>query len=124
MKRFIMPVLLASGLLFTVCGFGQQAVKLDQQFNLQLTDELIQQQYVEYDFSALQFTNEAAAAKFFKSIENNLVSFSIDYTSKIATMKLYPERLGKHTWTLDQWNSYMSGTTQRCTTTYQSFLHQ
>ncbi len=123
-KRLIIPVLLAAGLLFTTAGICQQVVKVDQNFTIQLTDQLLQQKSITLDISALQFKDEANAVKFFNSIKNNLVEFSLDYSTKTATMNLFPERLGTHEWTLANWNEYISGMGQRCTTTYNSFLNQ
>ena len=45
MKKLILPVLLAAGLLLSAEGYAQQAVKVDQNFDIQLTDELLQQKY-------------------------------------------------------------------------------
>lgn len=119
-----MPVLLATGLLLSVSGFAQQAVKVDQSFNIELTDQLLQQKYVTLDISDLQFKNELEANKFFKSIANNLVEFNLDYASKKATMVLFPERTGNHIYTLEDWNAYIDNMSTRSATTYNSFLNQ
>jgi len=124
MKQLIMPVLFATGLLLSVSGFAQQAVKVDQSFNIELTDQLLQQKYVTLDISDLQFKNELEANKFFKSIANNLVEFNLDYASKKATMVLFPERTGNHIYTLEDWNAYMDNMSTRSATTYNSFLNQ
>lgn len=124
MKRLILPVLLTVGLLFSISGYGQQAIKVDQSFNLQLTESILQQKFVQVDFSSLQFKDEVVAQKFFKSIENNLVSFTVDYASNTATMVIYPERLGKFTWTLDDWNTYFGNMSTTCSANYASFLNQ
>ena len=124
MKRLIIPVLLAAGLLFTSVGFGQQVVKVDQNFSIQLTDQLLQQKSITLDISVLQFKDEANAVKFFHSIANNLVEFKLDYASKTATMNLFPERLAGHAWTLNDWNEYISTMSNRCSVTYNSFLNQ
>lgn len=124
MKQLIMPVLLATGLLLTVSGFSQQAVKVDQSFDIELTDQLLQQKYVALDISGLQFKNEIEAQKFFKSIANNLVEFNLDYASKKATMVLFPERTGNHVYSLEDWNVYIDNMSSRCSSTYNSFLNQ
>lgn len=64
MKRLILPVLLAAGLLLSVDGYAQTAVKVDKNFSIQLTDELLQQKFVQLDISDLQFKSEADAQKF------------------------------------------------------------
>ena len=120
MKQLIMPVLLATGLLLSVSGFAQQAVKVDQSFTIELTDQLLEQKYVSLDISDLKFKNE----KFFKSIANNLVEFNLDYASKKVTMVLYPERTGKFTYTLADWNTYIDNMAKRSSSTYNSFLNQ
>ncbi|MBK8343840.1 MAG: hypothetical protein IPL12_11325 [Bacteroidetes bacterium] len=124
MKRLILPVLLAAGLLLSVDGYAQTAVKVDKNFSIQLTDELSQQKFVQLDISDLQFKSEADAQKFFKSIANNLCEFKVDYAAKTAVMMLYPDRLGKFTWTLDDWNKYVGDMSARCSATYNSFLNQ
>ena len=101
MKRLILPVLLAAGMLLSAEGYGQQAVKVDQNFNIQLTEDLLQQKFVQLDISGLSFKDEATATKYFNSIENNLVEFVLNYEAKTATMMLYPDRLGKFTYTLE-----------------------
>lgn len=121
MKKLLMPVLLAAGLLFTVAGYSQDAVKIDHQFQVQLTDAMLQSGAVQIDISALQFADEATAQKYFKSIANNLVEFTLDYNTHTATMHLFPERLGKHTWTLADWNAYLQTMSARCSETYQAF---
>ena len=120
MKRFITPVLLTAALLFSASGFTQ-TVKLDDHFSIQLTSQTLEQKSVQFDITGLNFKDEADAQKFFNSIQNNLVNFSVDYATKTATMFLYPERLGKTIWTIEDWNQYLDATSQRCTTTYQSF---
>lgn len=124
MKQLIMPVLLATGLLLSVSGFAQQAVKVDQSFTMELTDQLLEQKYVTLDISDLKFKNEQEAQKFFKSIANNLVEFNLDYASKKVTMVLYPERTGKFTYTLADWNTYIDNMAKRSSSTYNSFLNQ
>ena len=109
MKRLILPVLLAAGMLLSAEGYGQQAVKVDQNFNIQLTEDLL---------------HEATATKYFNSIENNLVEFVLNYEAKTATMMLYPDRLGKFTYTLEDWNKYIATMSQRCSSNYNSFLNQ
>ncbi len=120
MKRFITPLLLTAAMLVTVSGFSQ-SVKLDDHFSIQISDQTLQQKTVQFDITGLNFKDEPTAQKFFNSIQNNLVSFSVDFTAKTATMYLYPERLGKTVWTIEQWNDYMDATSIRCSTTYQSF---
>ncbi|MBK9455437.1 MAG: hypothetical protein IPO24_07530 [Bacteroidetes bacterium] len=124
MKRLILPVLLAAGMLLSAEGYGQQAVKVDQNFNIQLTDDLLQQKFVQLDISGLSFKDEATATKYFNSIENNLVEFVLNYEAKTATMMLYPDRLGKFTYTLEDWNKYIATMSQRCSSNYNSFLNQ
>lgn len=124
MKKLILPVLLAAGLLLSAEGYAQQAVKVDQNFDIQLTDELLQQKYVILDVSGLQFKDEATAQKYFKSIANNLIEFHLDYATQTVTMMLYPDRLGKFTWTLEDWNKYVDNMSTRCSSTYTSFLNQ
>ncbi len=124
MKRLIMPALLVLGLLLAGTGYSQTAVKIDKQFSIQLTNQMIEQGSVELDFSGLNFKDEESAQKFFKSIENNLMSYTVDFSSKTATMFIYADRLGNHTWSIEQWNSYMSSTSQSCITNYQSFSNQ
>lgn len=124
MKRLILPVLLAAGMLISAEGYGQQAVKVDQNFNIQLTEDLLQQKFVQLDISGLSFKDEATATKYFNSIENNLVEFVLNYEAKTATMMLYPDRLGKFTYTLEDWNKYIANMSQRCSSNYNSFLNQ
>lgn len=120
MKRLITPALLVVALLFSASGFAQ-SVKLDDHFSIQLTSQTLAQKSVQFDISGLNFKDEATAQKFFNSIQNNLVTFSVDYAAKSATMFLYPERLGKTIWTIEDWNQYLDSTSKRCATTYQSF---
>ncbi len=124
MKRLILPVLLAAGLLISAQGYAQQATKVEPDFNIQLTESMLQQKFIQLDISGLQFKDEVTAQKFFKSIGNNLVEFRLDYTSKTAIMMLYPDRLGKFTWTLADWNEYVGNMSTRCSSTYSSFLNQ
>ncbi|HMZ88887.1 MAG TPA: hypothetical protein PK511_12030 [Chitinophagales bacterium] len=121
MKKLLMPVLLAAGLVFATAGYSQDAVKFDQHFQVQLTDAMLQSGSVVMDISDLQFTDEAAAQKYFNAIRNNLVEFTLDYSAHTVTMHLYPERLGKHTWTLSDWNAYLANMAERNAETYQSF---
>lgn len=124
MKRLILPVLLAAGLLISADGYGQQATKVDPNFTIQLTESMLQQKFIQLDISGLQFKDEVTAQKFFKSIQNNLVEFRVDYTAQTALMMLYPDRLGKFTWTLEDWNEYVGNMSTRCSSTYSSFLNQ
>ncbi len=124
MKPLFKPLLIAIGLLFTVSGYTQNAVRVDQNFKVQITDQLLQQKFVTLDISDLQFKSELEAQKYFHSIENNLVEFNVDYSAKTATMLLFPERIGNHTWTLDDWNAYIANMSTRCSTTYNAFLNQ
>jgi hypothetical protein len=124
MKRLILPVLLTVGLLFSISGYGQQAIKVDQNFNLQLNESILQQKFVQLDFTSLQFKDEVVAQKFFKSIENNLVSFTVDYASNTAMMVIYPERLGKFSWSLEEWNTFIANMSPSCSANYASFLNQ
>ncbi len=124
MKRFLLPTLLAVGLFLTVSGYGQEAVKVDRQFNIQLTESMLLQKSVQLDISGLQFRDEAMAVKFFNAIENNLVEYTVDFQNKTAVMQLFPERLGKHTWTLEQWNTYMNTAGTNSAETYKAFDNQ
>jgi len=124
MKRFLLPTLLAVGLFLTVSGYGQEAVKVDRQFNIQLTESMLLQKSVQLDNSGLQFRDEAMAVKFFNAIENNLVEYTVDFQNKTAVMQLFPERLGKHTWTLEQWNTYMNTAGMNSAETYKAFDNQ
>lgn len=120
MKRLITPILLAAVFFIAAPGFSQ-TVKLDNHFSMQINSQILEQKSVQFDITSLNFKDEATAQKFFHAIQNNLVSFSVDYSTKTATMYLFPERLGKAVWTIDDWNQYLENTSQRCTTTYQSF---
>jgi hypothetical protein len=121
MKKLLMPVLLAAGLMFTTAGFSQDAVKVDHQFQIQLTDAMLQSGALQVDISALQFADEATEQKYFKSIANNLVEWTLDFNAQTATMHLFPERLGKHTWTLSDWNAYLQTMSTQCAETYKAF---
>lgn len=121
MKRVLLPALLAVGLLLTVTGYSQSAVKLDQQFTLQLTESMLSERSVTFDITDLQFADEITAVKYFNAIKNNLVDFTVDYTQQKAVMHLYPERLGKHTWTLADWNAYMATMSNTSAETFKAF---
>ncbi len=124
MKRFITPALLVLGILLAGSGYSQTAVTIDKQFSIQLTPQMIEQGQVQLDISSLNFIDETAAQKFFRSVENNLMSFSVDFASETATMYIYADRLGNQSWTIDQWNSYMITASQSCIANYQSFSKQ
>lgn len=121
MKRFLLPALLAVGMLFSVSGFSQTAVKLNTEFKLQLTESMLTQKAVTMDISDLQFTDEAAAVKYFHAIQNNLTDYTVDYPNRTAVMHLYPERLGKHTWTIADWNAYLLTQSTVNAETYKAF---
>jgi hypothetical protein len=123
MKRFITPALIALCLLITGSGYSQ-AISIDKQFNLQLTQQMIEQGSVVLDISSLSFTDEAAAVKFFRSVENNLFSFEVDFASKTATILIHADRLGSRVWSLEQWNDYLVISSKNCADTYQLFTHQ
>ena len=101
-----------------------QVVKIDNNFNLQLTPQMIEQGSVQLDISTLLFADETAAIKYFRSVENNLVTFTVDFSASIVTMNFHADRLGNHQWTFDQWNNYINSTTQQCAANYQTFSHQ
>lgn len=124
MKQLLLPTFLVVGLFLSVSGYSQQAVKVDHQFNVQLTESMLQEKSVLLDISDLQFRDESVAIKFFNAIENNLVEYTVDFESKTAVMQLFPERLGKHTWTIEQWNSYMTTAGAASAATYKAFDNQ
>lgn len=121
MKRFLLPALLAVGMLFSVSGFSQNAVKLNTEFKLQLTESLLAQKALTIDISDLQFADEAAAVKYFHAIQNNLTDYTVDFAAQTVVMHLYPERLGKHTWTLADWNAYLETQAAANAETYKAF---
>lgn len=121
MKRFLLPALLAVGMLFSVSGFSQNAVKLNKEFTLQLTETMLAQKAVTMDISDLQFADEATAVKYFNAIKNNLTDYTVDFAAQTAVMHLYPERLGKHTWTIADWNAYFQTQANVNAETYKAF---
>lgn len=124
MKRLILPVLLVAGLLFATGAFAQQTVKVDRSFSVTLTDQILQQKTVDLDISGLQFKDAATAEKFFHAIANNLIDYSVDYGAKKVTMHLYPERLNGQSWTVENWNEYMSLSSKQSASTYNAFNNQ
>lgn len=124
MKRFLLPALLTAGLFLTASVYGQEVVQIDKQFGIQLTEAQLDAQSVQIDISNLIFRDETMAQKFFRSIENNLVTYALDYDAKTVVMTLHPERLGKHTWTLENWNNYLATAASNSAATYQSFENQ
>lgn len=121
MKRFLLPALLAVGMLFSVSGFSQTAVKLDKQFTIQLSESMLAAKAVTMDISELQFADEASAVKYFNAIKNNLTDYTVDFANHQVVMHLYPERLGKHIWTLSDWNAYLQTTANTNAETYKAF---
>lgn len=73
-----------------------------------------------FDISAIPFKDEAQAEKFFKRNTDNLVSYSVDFANKTATVHLALQYVEPRGWGVTEWNNYFGGLSQRYTLTYQA----
>ena len=66
------------------------------------------------DISDMGFVSEDAADRFFKSMTDNLVRATVDYTTQKATLHLMLEYApSSPSWTVTDWNNYLAGKTSK-----------
>lgn len=63
------------------------------------------------DFSGMSFTDETAVKMFFRGMTDNLVNWDYDFAAKKAILHLHTQY--KTSWTVADWNTYLSQNTER-----------
>ncbi len=66
-----------------------------------------------FNMSGIPFKNKAAAVEFFKIIHDNLMSYTLDYDTHLATVHIAKELMDPRGWGIAEYNAYFSKTSER-----------
>lgn len=72
-----------------------------------------------FDISSLKFKDQAATERFFRLGHDNLVSYTLDYEKKLATVHIATELMEPRGWDLSNYNEYFVKLSERYRSTFE-----
>ncbi|MCG8577316.1 MAG: hypothetical protein MI810_20700 [Flavobacteriales bacterium] len=114
MKNLKRTALLLGLFIFSVSSFGQSNVPeptgiatVTEDYCVTLSTEKPLQNYYEIDITDLALESEYMAKKRFGHINNNLLTYHVDYSNSRVILEVHWDRV-KETTDVNWWNTYLS----------------